>query len=362
MSLRSTAVRRVAVHQFHPGCAFGDGVTNGMLFTRGLLRELGFHSEIYCAEIPPEMRGEIRPAAEFAERPEDILLVHHSFGHGYGAWIELLRCRLVLVYHNVTPEAFFPDGSEGQRMSRLGRAQLPLWRDRFEAAIGDSVLNTQELAGLGYTKLEAIPLLVDVEAVRAGPVNERLLADMASAQPLLFVGGIARHKCQHDVIEVLAQYRRLTDRFAYALLVGGISDPAYRAELDAQIARTGLDGLVILTGKAPVADLNALFRGAAHYVSMSEHEGFGMPLIEAMLNDLPVTAFDSSGVADTLGGAGNLVRTKDPAEIAALLIEIDNDPERRAAIIAGQRRNIARFERPVLAAKLESFLWRLGAE
>ena len=349
-----------AIHQFHPGSAFGDGVTNGMLFTRGLLRELGFASEIYCEHVAPELAAELNPMERYEDSPDKVLLVHHSLGHDHENWLKGLRSRLALVYHNITPAEFFQPGSTLRHYCELGRRQLRDWRPLFAGAVGDSPYNTRELLEAGYEDARTLPLLLDLDALRAARWDAALAERLSNAFNMVFVGRIADNKCQHDLIVIFDHLRRMLDRPARLLLVGGVTAPDYAARLERLCAERGLAGSVEITGKVSEAELHAIYRTADVFVCMSEHEGFGMPLIEAMVHDVPVVAHDSSNVGETLGGSGLLVGEKEHRAIAAAIKVLADEPELRRRLVRSQRRNLQRFERPLLTAQLVDFLRDIG--
>ena len=349
-----------AIHQFHVGSAFGDGVTNSMLFTRQLLRDLGFESEIFCAQIAPELADDLRPYETYPDAPDQLLLLHHSLGHNYGAWVEALQSRLVMIYHNITPAEFFPVGSPVRSYSEIGRKQLVDWRGRFIGAIGDSPFNTAELLLLGYENTVTIPLLVDLDRIRSIDADRRLMADMDGAFNMVFVGRISENKCQHDLISIFSHLRRRLDIPARLMLTGGVTSPDYLTQLEQLRRELHLGDSVEITGKVTDESLSAIYQRADVYVSMSEHEGFGMPLIEAMAHDVPVIAYNNSNIADTLGEGGLLLSGKAPHKIAALIKVLSEEPELRRRVIGAQQRNLQRFERETLRNALAGFLEGIG--
>lgn len=349
-----------AIHQFNVASAFGDGVTQSMLFTRHLLRQLGFESEIFCADVAPELADEIRPMASYPDEPEHILLLHHALGHNHAYWVEALKSRLIMVYHNITPPEYFPPGSLARRYCELGREQLTNWRGRFIGAIGDSALNTSELLQVGYKNAATIPLLVNLERLRKIEPDKPLVTRLSDAFNMVFVGRLAANKCQHDLISIFAHLRRRLDAPARLLLVGGVSTNEYLARLEAMRHELNLGHSLEIMGKVSDADLAAIYRTADVFVSMSEHEGFGMPLIEAMAHDVPVIAFNSSNIADTLGGGGILLTRKDHKKTAALIKIVSEEPQLRRRILLAQRRNLLRFEHETLRDALAGFLEDIG--
>ena len=349
-----------AIHQFHVGSAYGDGVTNSMLFIRALLHELGFASEIYCAQIAPELAYILRPIEAYPDAPDQLLLLHHSLGHNHGAWVEALQSRLVLIYHNITPAEFFPAGSPMRSYSEIGRKQLADWRTRFIGVIGDSPLNTAELMQLGYENAVTIPLLVNLDRMRRIEADKAMMERLNGVFNMLFVGRISENKCQHDLLKIFSHLHRRLDVPARLILAGDVSSHEYLQQLEQSRSELRLGDSVEITGKVTDEGLSAMYQRADVFVSMSAHEGFGMPLIEAMAHDVPVIAFNSSSIADTIGEGGLLVSEKDHRKIAALIKVVAEEPGLRRKILLGQRRNLRRFERETLRSAFADFLEGLG--
>ncbi len=349
-----------AIHQFSHSCAPGDGVTNGLLFTRKLLRSLGFRSEIYCVTVHDALKHDLRSFRDYpVGEDRQALLVHHSLGHDDAAWIEARTEPKILVYHNITPAEFFPEGSYLHRYCTLGRQQLRDWAPQCIGAIGDSDFNSDELRDSGYGNAVTIPMLVDIDRVLAAPCDVRIEARHADTFNVLFIGRICENKGQLDLLEAFAELLHFIDRPARLMIVGGTTSEDYRARLDARIAELGLGDYIDMPGKVPADALIGYYRAADVFVSMSEHEGFGMPLIEAMLHDVPVVAYNSSNIGNTLGEGGLLLDSKDPRRIGALLNLISSQPALRRRIIAAQRRNLERFRADVVRRQLADYLGSL---
>ena len=336
-------MRLEAVHQFHPALTTGDGVSSGMLFTRRLLRELGFASEIYCERAPVELDEQLLPLASMALDAGQLLLVHHSLGYENAAWLAEVRTPKVLVYHNITPEHLLPPDSEIGLCARLGRQQLKDWAPDYLGAIGDSDTNSAELRAAHYRNVKTIPLLVDTARVRQAPYDPNAATGLRDSLNLLFVGRICANKRQLELIEMLAEFLHFTDQPVRLILAGGVTSHDYLALIEARIRELGLQNNVILAGKVPAATLTALYRNADAFISMSEHEGFGMPLIEAMLFDVPVLAHAASSIPGTMGEGGLLLHDDHPRAVAATLHMLLTEPALRRRTIAGQRRNLQRF-------------------
>jgi glycosyltransferase involved in cell wall biosynthesis len=117
-----------------------------------------------------------------------------------------------------------------------------------------------------------------------------------------------------------------------------------------------LNDRFVFTGPVSDAELAAYYRHAAVYVSMSEHEGFCVPLVEAMAADVPVLAYAAAAVPDTLGGAGVQFAPKDLEFAAELLGQLTFDDDFRARVIAGQRRRLSDFGDARITRELAALL------
>ncbi|MDR9440697.1 MAG: glycosyltransferase family 4 protein [Halomonas sp.] len=359
-----------AIHQFHHGVDAGDGVTNSLLFIQRLLREVGVESDIYAANIPATMADCVRPYRELesCDPASSLLLHHHSMGHELGEWLNRLAVPRALVYHNITPAGFFPPGSDLHRYAERGREQLVKWRDEFRAVLAVSDFNAEDLVALGYEReaITTIPLLVDLDrpAADAGTLPDpatRLHPGLSERPVLLFVGRIVENKRQHLLIEALWHLQRMQAQHgggppAMLVMVGGGETSDYARFLRQRLHQLHLDDSVIMPGKVDDLLLQALYRHSAAFVCASAHEGFGMPLVEAMLADCPVVAMGLTNIPYTLGEGGLVLDSEDPAVMAASLSLLLEDKSLRDEVLAGQQRSLLRYRPEVLASALRDWL------
>ncbi len=352
-----------AVHQFLPACSPGDGIGKGAFYTRRLLRERGLHSEIFAVSIHPELADEVRPFEAYPGAADQVLLIHHGNGNPVEEQLRRLPDQKVLVYHNITPARFFPADDPIQRDLALGRAQLERWRGWLAGAIGDSEHNAEELLAAGYdpATTAAIPLLVDLQGLRAREPDLATVRRHEGRRSVLFAGRRVPHKNQAALLQAFQRLQGLTDQPTELILPGG-GTPDYIAELEAAAARMGLGDRVHMPGQVTDAELAGYFAAADAYVSLSEHEGFGMPLIEAMVYDLPVLAYaaEDSSVAETVGEGGLVLADADPDLVAGTLATLFEEPGLRSRLIGSQRRRLAEFEPERIQRRLDTFFQRLG--
>jgi glycosyltransferase involved in cell wall biosynthesis len=352
------------VNQWVPAAHKGDAIGDSARRVRDLLRAMGHDSEIYAMTIDDDLRGEVRRFADAAANRGEITIFHYALPSAMTEAFAALRSGRVLQYHNVTPAAYFaPYDPALFRLAALGRAELATLADRVDLALGDSEYNRCELESLGFDRTGVFPIAVDTERITRHserPALDRLLDD--ELVNFLFVGRIAPNKKIEDVIKLAEVYKRYVDAYYRFIFVGRFDVvPRYYSMIRALMAEYRLlDDRFVFTGPVPDEELAVYYRHAAVYISMSEHEGFCVPLVEAMAADVPVLAYAAAAVPDTLGGAGVQFAPKDLEVAAELLGQLTFDDRLRAEVIAGQRRRLAAFGDERITRELTALLHTLS--
>jgi glycosyltransferase involved in cell wall biosynthesis len=328
-----------AVHQFVPALLPRDATGSHTLLLRDALRARGFHSEIFAGAAHEELLRDSYAVTEYPRHANDGDLLVYQFSAA--SWVaDFLAERddaLVLDYHNVTPPEHYA-GWEPERVAEARAARVQLRRLAPKALLGlaDSHYNEVDLQRAGCTHTEVVPVLVDFARLGVS-VTER--PDAPSGARWLFVGRVVPSKAQHELVKALWAYRRLYDPTAKLELVGQLSSAPYAAALRSFIASLGLDGAVTLAGELSDEALGARYGVADVYVSASIHEGFGIPLLEAMTCGVPVVARSAGAVSATVGDAGLVLDDPTPAVFAAAVRRVLCDRQLRAALVgAGQER------------------------
>ncbi|HEV7887485.1 MAG TPA: glycosyltransferase family 4 protein [Acidimicrobiales bacterium] len=334
-----------AIHQFVPSFVPRDAIGTHVRAVRDLLRGMGIESDVYVRESRGAAKGEARDYLSYqGARPGERTWLLYQLSTGSKMAEHLLaRPEPKLVdYHNITPPGFFfPwEAHVGVELDH-GRRQIPLLADVTDLAFNDSAFNESELIEVGFRKTVVAPIFVDYasfdQGVDAG-LLDRLLTNKRGAH-WLFVGRIAPNKCQHEVVKALAAYRRLYDPQARLTLVGGSSSHAYLTAIERYVDALGLEDAVTLTGSIGQPQLAAHFQAADVFVCLSEHEGFCVPLLEAMHNRVPIVAYDATAVPETLGQGGLLLTDKSPVAVASVVARVvGDDGLRDALVVAGQAR------------------------
>jgi L-malate glycosyltransferase len=352
------------VNQWVPAAHKGDAIGDSARRVRDLLRAMGHDSEIYALTIDDAVRHDVRRFDDAAARRGDVTIFHYALPSPMTEAFASLPAGRVLQYHNVTPAAYFaPYDPALFRLATLGRRELATLAGRVDLALGDSEYNRQELAALGFGRTGVFPIAVDTARItqRADrPALGRILDD--GLVNFLFVGRIAPNKKIEDHIRLAEVYKRYVDAYYRFIFVGRCDVvPRYYSMIRALMAEYRfLDDRFVFTGAISDEELAVYYRHAAVYVSLSEHEGFCVPLVEAMAADVPVLAYAAAAVPDTLGGAGVQFAPKDLEVAAELLASLAFDDDLRAKVIAGQQRRLADFGDARITRELTALLHTLS--
>ena len=338
----SGAPRRV--HQLLAALSYGDAIGNEALAIQRHLRAAGYESDIFAEGVHPRMAHLARPLWEYADvsSAETVCLFHFSIGSAAGRLIFHAPDRLVSIYHNITPAHFFLGFHPHLAgLCYHGRRELSAFAPRTELALGDSEYNRSELEAAGYASTAVLPIVLDLDAYRAppSPVTRALYAD--GRTNILFVGRMIPNKKIDDLVRAFAAYRKGWNRESRLILAGDHrGHERYFARLQELVRALGVTDDVVFTGHVDHDELMACYAVSDLFLCLSEHEGFGVPLLEAMVFGLPVIAYEAGAVAETLRGGGILLADKDPIEVAALIDRVLSDEALRAAVLRTQERAI----------------------
>lgn len=352
------------IHQWVPAAHRGDAVGDNALVMRALFRQWGHTSDVFALSIDEALQDDVRPWQDPDARRGDITIFHFAIPSPMTRAFGTLPGARVLHYHNVTPAHFFAPYDAGIcRLASLGRQELATLVDRTDLALGVSEYNRDELDDLGFPRTGVLPIVVDTDRLRHArrvPALESILQD--GLANILFVGRIAPNKCIEDHIRLAEHYKRYVDIYYRFIFVGNDrAVPGYTATVRALINEYRmLPERFWFTGPVPEEELAAYYRNAHAYVSLSEHEGFCVPLVEAMAMDVPVLAYGAAAVPETLGGAGVCFAPKDLELAAEWLGALVYDQPLREQVLAGQRRRVADFGRDRLGPRLQTLLAELS--
>jgi glycosyltransferase involved in cell wall biosynthesis len=348
------------VDQWVPALHGGDAIGDSARLMRDAFRSWGHAADVYALELDAGLEGDGRSFTEWkAGGPGDVVILHFALPSPLSPAFRDVRGRRVLLHHNITPPEYFLGWDEElARICRIGREELQALAPFCDLGLADSEFNRLELEALGVTRTGVLPIVLDFDRYRAAPspVLRRMLEDGRSN--LLFVGRLVPNKRPEDLIRLASYWKRFIAPDVRLLLVGKL--PRRRAYFDALQALAYEEGLtpaeVTFLGHVPHDELIACYASARVFVSMSEHEGFGVPLVESMLMRVPVLAYSAGAVPHTLGGAGVQFREKRLAEVAETAYALATDDVLRAAVLAGQERRLAAFAPEQVLPALRSYV------
>jgi L-malate glycosyltransferase len=337
------------IDQFVPTFAAGDAIGMHAQRVQRVLREAGYESEIWADDIHAAMRGKARHHRDYT--PGGWILFHASTSSPMTELARECGDPLIVDYHNITPAEYFqrwePLAAESMRAARVDLRRLqPVAR----FGLADSSFNEAELIAEGFEPTAVAPILIDFDEYRTEP-NQRALDRLRRANERggthwLFVGRMAPNKCQHDLVAAFAAYRRLYDPKARLSLVGGKTAILYWKAVESLVAELGLTDAVDLADSITFPELLAYYRSADVFVCASEHEGFNVPVLEAMSFDVPVVSFSSSALPETIGDAGILLPSKDPVLMATAVDRVMTDDPLRTQLVEAGHRRVEHFSLP----------------
>ena len=314
-----SAVEGARVYLMTPVLAPYDAIGNDVVGMAACLRRNGYQVETYAETVHTACQRHAKPlrasAHKFWQDPDALLIYHHSMAWPNG--FEILkqrRARLAVKHHNVTPPRFFtgysPEHVLACEAGERATSELAQMSDMLFWA--DSQFNAADVIERGATEdaCRVVPPFHVVEHMAATPPDRAVIHEYKQrpGTKLLFVGGIKPNKGHRTLIRALATYRRRYDPDAILILAGGL-DPRLSGYVDAlrRIARElRVENAVVFTGPVSDAQLRSLYLVADVFLCLSEHEGFCVPLIEAMYFRTPIVAGASTAVTETVGDAALL--------------------------------------------------------
>lgn len=326
---------------------FGDAVGNDALAIKHMLEGAGYATAIFTFAVHPKIKEEnvynIDLLPELTE--DDIIIYHYASEDGFQKLIEETAAKVVLRYHNVTPPEFFHGYDEkAETITRKGLAQIKSMRDAIDYGMVDSEQNKKDLEQMGYEcPISVVSILIPFKDYEQQPDLDVVNGYSDGNTNIVFVGRIVPNKKFEDVIACFAAYKKKYDPAARLFLVGNYQETdAYYQHLQEYIKECGVEN-VIFPGHIAFRTILAYYKIADLFLCMSEHEGFCVPLVEAMFFETPIVAYASTAIPGTLGGSGVLVETKEPETVAETMNHMMQDAEYRSEILKKQDARLKDF-------------------
>jgi glycosyltransferase involved in cell wall biosynthesis len=349
----------VKVPQLLAALSYGDAIGNEALAIQRHLRAAGHESDIFAELVHPRMAHLARPLFEYGtvSSPDTLCIYHFSIGSAAGRLIHGAADRLVIVYHNITPARFFLGFHPHLAgLCHHGRRELEAFAPRAELGLGDSEFNRRELAAAGFRRTAVLPIVLDLSLYDRAPSPVARTSFDDGRVNVLFVGRVIPNKRIDDLIRSFAVFQRWLQPRSRLLLVGDVRGFERYHERLRELVRELRVEEVVFTGHVDDDELYAYYRVADAFLCLSEHEGFCVPLQEAMLFNLPVIAYDAGAVRETLRGGGLLLQDKRPELVADVLDGVTHGGPLRRAVLESQARAIARIRATDFGALLRERL------
>jgi glycosyltransferase involved in cell wall biosynthesis len=334
--------------QLIPSHHVRDAVGAEVLQVERVLTASGWSVETYADVIDPEYTDRTMLYSKLDENGlEDAIALYHFCGASpmTERFIDL-DCPKAIIYHNITPSHFFqPYDRDIAGECRLGRLQLIELSDHVDLAIADSDYSRSELEEAGFDITRTVPVLQNPNRLTDTP-DPAMFQRLSVRNIILFVGRLVPNKAPADFIHVAHQYFEEDNPDALFVLVGKRNVlPSYTEEIERLIRRLGLtEDQLLLTDEITDAELAACYASASVFLSLSRHEGFCVPLLEAMKFDVPILALSRAAVPETLGEAGILFDSVNALEIARKVAGVLQDKEMRERMIARGRKRLEYFD------------------
>ena len=347
------------VHQVLAGAAARDAITIHALAARDVLRDMGLRSEVVCEadHIDPALGGQVRPHTgwDTLAEPGDAAILHYSIASPAFWDVAGRTDRLAIHYHNITPARLLWEFAPGIAIECAdGRRRLGELADRVRWAAADSSFNAGELEELGFPPARVVGVMRRPSLPAPGAREDH------ARTRLLFVGRGVPNKAQHHLVMALAALRE-GGIDAELRLVGswaGIED--YRAHCEALAAALGVDEALTITGSVDDQRLADEYGGADLFLCLSDHEGYCVPLVEAMEHDLPIVAYAQGAIPETAGRAGLLLDEKPPSLVAEAVAETLANDALRARMAAGRAERLDDLSHERVAERVREFVMEMS--
>lgn len=349
--------------QFLPTLAYGDAIGNDTFALRDYMESLGYETAIYAESVlPPLSQKEAYSTDKMPKlNPEDIAIYHLSTGTELTYKFARLNCKKVVIYHNITPPSFFGIYNDTiRRINEWGMEGVRFLADKVDYCIADSDYNRQELIDFGYRcPIDVIPILIPFSDYEK-EADETVINQYQDGKTnILFTGRIVPNKNFEDVIRTFACYKKYYDKTARLFLVGNPQNtPVYYEMLKTYIRDIDVKD-VCFTGHIRFSQILAYFRIADIFLCMSKHEGFCVPLVEAMYFDIPIVAASTSAIPYTLGGSGILLDEMNPLCAAGMMDRLMKDMQLKENVLFNQRCRLQDFSYETVTEQFKEILERI---
>ncbi len=338
--------------QLFSSLSYGDAISNDILAIYGIIKASGYKTNIYAEKIDPRIPSEL--AEDFsAYKPQesDLIILHIGGATKLNEWIKTVKCRKIMIYHNITPPEFFNGyNNKSADYCRRGLEQVKSLNCTFDMVFACSEFNRQNLLEMGYTcKINVLPILIPFDDYKKQPDMSVLNKYDDDYANIIFLGRVVPNKKSENVISAFSAYQKNYNKKSRLFLVGNPDNCENYSEKLKEYAKKLNVKNVIFTGHTRFDEILSYYKLSDLFLCMSEHEGFCVPLVEAMFFNIPIVAYASSAIPWTLNGSGFLLEEKNPELTAAVMNRILTDSSLKEKILKNQQERLSDFNHEKVA-------------
>jgi glycosyltransferase involved in cell wall biosynthesis len=347
------------IHQVLGGAGKWDAITNHALAAQEVIRDMGFRSEVFAdaRHLSGAVQGRVLPHHQWnaVTHAGDAAILHYSIESPAFDVALSSGGTVALHYHNVTPpELLWRDAPGVALQCKAGLAGLRELAPRVSHPAAVSAFNAAEMRRAGFDDPSVIGIL------RQGlPRAGRRRHDDGRLR-LLFVGRGIPNKRQDALVMTLAGLRECGVDAEVRLVGGWGACRPYRERCERLAAELDVSEHTTFLGAIGDEELAQEYADADVFVCVSEHEGYCVPIVEAMAHDLPIVALRAGAVPETLGRAGLLVDELRPSLLAEAIM-IAGEPGTRNQFAPARERQLALHSPLEVPARLQGFVREIAA-
>jgi len=341
---KDNKTKQKTIHQIVPILSPRDAIGSEVLLIQQILQKMGFNSEIFVEHVHPEMSSFCSILPSNGSLNANAIIYHHAIGSNLIEKVLSSQSKKILIYHNITPEKYFINVNEtlAQSISK-GRTQLKNLINKMDLTITHSEYSAEELERLGYSNIKIIPFMLDLKSHDILPIN-KIISKHNDTTNFLCVGRIMPHKKIEDVIKIFSYYNKCINSNSKLFIVGNyLGSEKYYLWLKNITKTTKLKDVYFIL-KASLQELISYYKIADVFVSMSEHEGFGVPLVESMYHKIPIFANSKGAIPEVLGKSGILIEDNDLQLISELINIVLSDKKIKDDIVNDQNEQLRKFD------------------
>ncbi|MBP7652781.1 glycosyltransferase [Candidatus Dependentiae bacterium] len=329
------------LYQFSPSFMKHDGVGNLGVFLDKKFQKKGFITKMFAIDFNKELYRNISDITEFKNdlKPKDIVVLHYTGDSEINNIAANLKCEKWFFYHNVTPSHYFKNYNRDiYELTLKGREKLFSYKDKFNKSVTWSEFNADELRTIGFKNVNVEPLPKDFNMLDSEVDNDLYEKYNDGYFNIIFVGRILPYKNYKFLIDCYNEFKTKFCPKSRLLLPGVFDDTKYKEEIDNFIVLNKINDIVFF-GRIEQNKLNALYKVSNLFLCVSGHEGYCMPIIEAMYFGIPIIALNNGAVKETVSCGGIILDSNtDKKNIANEIYNIYSSEKLKNKFLLNQKK------------------------